>query len=150
MNILTPVFSFIGAICGGYLVWLLNRHSEKYQKLYGPLRFNLQMMKIITTNNEEVVADIKKWANVETQIDLMTKHLPPLTEKWINHVTNVKTLFEQNSGLINKCDFDLMSDFMDGYVKREITEGGKNLMAIEDGRRGKLLDAIKNLQERLL
>jgi hypothetical protein len=153
-NIIIPlvvmIFSFLGAVGGGYLVWWLTDRSEKYKKLYGPLKFNLLMMQLLTNNKEEILEDVKQWANEETQINLMQEHLSPLTLKWIKHSDNIRTLFEENSGLIKKDDFELVKDFMDGYVKREITEQGKNLMAIRESRTDKLLEAISNLQQKLL
>ena len=42
--LLAIVFSFLGAIGGGYIIWKLNSDNERYKKLYGPLKFNLLMM----------------------------------------------------------------------------------------------------------
>ncbi len=148
--LLAALFSFLGAIAGGYLVWKLNSDNEKYQKLYGPLRFNLLMMRLMAENKEEILEDIRKWANVEMQVNLLQAHLSPLTLKWIAHSDNLKELFEKNSGLIKKGDFSLVSDFMDGYIKRDITEQGKNVMAVRESRTNKLLEAIKDLQDKLL
>jgi hypothetical protein len=42
-----------------------------------------------------------------------------------------------------------MSDFMDGCIKREITEDGKNIF-VDKSRTDKLLKAIESFQNRLL
>lgn len=148
--VLTVVFSFLGGLGSGVLVYWLNNKNHRYSKLYGPLKFNLLMMKLMVKNKEEILDDIKEWASVEMRIDMMEKHLSPLTLRWIKHSDNIKVLFEENAGLIKKEDFNLMSDFMDGYVKREITEQGKNLLAVNENRTTKMLDAIKKFQDKLI
>jgi len=148
--LLAMVFSFLGGLDGGYVVWKLNKNESRYQKLYGPLKFNLLMMKLIFENEKEVIDDIKKYFNVKNQGELMMKHLSPLAKRWLNHRDNIKDLFEKNPGLINKEDFDLMSNFIDGCIKREIIEEGKNILAVNKERTDKLLEAIKKLQNKLL
>jgi hypothetical protein len=69
--LLTIIFSFLGAISGGYIVWKLNNNNERYKKLYGPLKFHLLMMRLMVRNRDEVFNDIKEWLNVETRISLM-------------------------------------------------------------------------------
>jgi len=104
----------------------------------------------MVSNREEVLGDIKEWLNVETRLDLMGRHASPLTEKWIKYKDNIRNLFEENSGLIKKGDFSMMSDFMDGCIKREITEEGKNVLATDENRTKKLLKAVENFQNKLL
>lgn len=150
-NIFVPLLTVVfGGIGGGYIVWRLNKSDERYRKLYGPLKFNLKMMKLMVENREEVQKDIEDWFDPGMRLNSMQKHMRPLTQKWIEYKDNIKTLFEENPGLIEKQDFDLVSDFMDGCIKREITEEGKNDFAENKNRTTKLLDAIKKLQEKML
>ncbi len=114
------------------------------------MKFNLLMMKLIFDNQSEAQEEIKRWASIEMQIDLTQKHVSPLTQTWINHRDEIRHLFKSNSGLIKKVDFKLVADFMDGCIKREIIEDGKNVLAINKNMRNKLLDAIKSLQDKLL
>lgn len=124
--------------------------KKRYEKLYGPLKFNLLMMRLIVINKKEVLDDIKKWLNVEVQINLIEKHVSPLTKKWIKHRDNIKNLFEENPGLIKKDDFSSVSDFMDGCIKREIIEEGKNVLATDENRTNKILKVIEDFQNKLL
>lgn len=148
--LLAMVFSFLGGLGGGYFVWKLNNNNERYQKLYGPLKFNLLMMRLMVANREKVLEDIKNLASAGSRIDLMRKHMSPLTQKWIEHRDIIRNLFEENPGLIKKDDFSLMADFMDGCIKREITEEGKNDLADDENRTKKLLKAVEDLQNKLL
>ncbi len=147
--IVAAIFSFLGSIGGGYLVWFLSAENERYLKLYGPLKFNLEMMKLITQNRDDVITDIKKWENPQNQIDLIKKHINPLVKKWIEHKDNVRNLFEKYPGLIRKKDFKKVSDFMDGCIKREITEDLQNFLALEEERVDKLLRIVTLLQEKI-
>lgn len=148
--LLAAIFSLIGSLGGGFIVWKLTERGEKHKRLYGPLRFHLQMMKLLVENKEDVLEDIKEWKNVEMQISLMEKHMSPLTIRWIEHCKKINELLTENYGLIKTRDFTLIADFLDGYLKREITEQGRNLMAIKESRTDKLLVAVKNLQTHIL
>jgi hypothetical protein len=148
--LLSAVFALVGGVFGGLVVWKLDDNNERYKKLYGPLKFHLLMMKLMVANKEDVYKDIKDWySSAELRVNMMQKHMTPLTKQWINHKDDIKKLFEENPGLVKKDDFGLMSDFMDGCVKREITEDGKNDFT-ENNRVDKLLKAIENLQSKLL
>lgn len=145
--------SFLTAIFTGGITWSLATKSSderRYEGLYGPLKFNLLMMKLLVENREDVLKDIQEWLNVETRIDLMQKHMSPLTERWIKHRDIIRELFEKNSGLIKKDDFELVSDFMDGCIKREIIEEGQNVLATNENRMNKILGSVKSLQDKLL
>lgn len=148
--VLAAIFSLVGSLGGGFIVWKLTDRSEKYKKLYGPLRFHLLMMKLIVENREEVLEDIKEWGDAQTRIRLMREHMSPLTRSWIEHCVKIRVLFEENAGLVKKGDFNLVADFMDGMVKREITEQGQNTFALRDNRTTKLLEAVKGFQNKLL
>lgn len=148
--LLAAIFSLIGSLGGGFVVWKLTDRAEKHRRLYGPLRFHLQMMKLLVENKEEVLEDVKEWKSVEMQISLMEKYMNPLTIRWIEHCKKINELLTENYGLIKAKDFTLIADFLDGYLKREITEHGKNFMALRENRTDKLLIAIRNLQAHLL
>ncbi|MEK7602427.1 MAG: hypothetical protein AAB472_02990 [Patescibacteria group bacterium] len=145
--------SLLSALFSGVISWRLSdrtREDMRYEKLYGPLKFHLLVMKLLVENREEVSKDIEEWRNVEVRIDLMQKHMSPLTIKWIEHRDNIRSLFEQFPGFIKEQDFRLFTDFMDGCIKREVIEEGKNIMALNENRTNKLLDAIGSFQDKLL
>jgi len=148
--LLTGIFALFGGAGGGFIVWRLNKNDDEHKKLYGPLKFNLLMMKILVDNREDILKDIKEWKSVEVRLDLMKKHMSPLTIKWIKHRDIIRNLFEENPGLIREEDFNLAAEFIDGCIKRDIIEDGKNELALKKQRTDKLLDAVKNLQDKLL
>ncbi len=133
----------------GYLAWRANENNRR-EKLYGPLKLYFKMMELTTDNREEVLTDIKEWGSVDMRINLMSKHMSPLTHKWLSYRDIIRNLLEQNSGLIKDEDFILVSDFIDGCIKREIIEEGKNVLAVNESRTNKLLEAVKNFQKKLL
>lgn len=143
----------VAALLSGFVAFYLAKRAkenERYENLYGPLKFQLLSMKLIVENKEEVLTEIKKWASAEMRIDLMTKHLSPLTIKWLQYRDNVRRLLEGKPGLIKIDDFDLVKDFLDGCIKREIIEEGKNVLAVNENMMNKLLDAVENFQKKLL
>ncbi len=143
----------VAALLTSLVDWLLEKRRQEnigHERLYGPLRFNLLMMKLLVENRKEVLEDIKQWASAEVRIDLMQNHMSPLTLKWLQHKDKIKILFESNSGLIKKSDYQLVYNFMDGCVKREIIEEGKNLLAVNENRTNKLLEAVEIMQQKYL
>ena len=108
-------------------------------------------MKIITDNQQEVIEDIRKWHNsAEDRVNLFPTHVNPLVQKWFSYRDQIKNLFEDNSGLIKKEDFRLVSKFMVGCLKREITENGTNWLAVNETRTSILMDAVEKFQIKLL
>jgi len=124
--------------------------EEQYQKLYGPLRYQLLVMKILEENKKDLMEEIKnEYDNPALRTESFRKDVNPLTVKWISCKNDIRKLFENYSGYIKKTDILLVKDFLDGCIKREITEEGKNQWMSED-RVEKLLSAIKTLQDKLL
>jgi len=124
--------------------------EERRQKLYGSLIFNLMLMDIITSNQQDLMEEIKSDLNdPEIRINAYRKDVRPLVVRWISCKDNIKKLFENYPGYIKKDDILLVRDFLDGCIKRDITENGKNRWTNEE-RTEKLLSAIKALQDRLL
>ena len=73
----------------------------------------------------------------------------PLIDKWHEHNNKLKHALEDNAGYIKKGHLKLVEDFLDGCVKREITDGGKSRHTTEE-RINKMLDAIEALQKQLI
>ncbi|MEK7644125.1 MAG: hypothetical protein AAB390_02375 [Patescibacteria group bacterium] len=143
----------IAALCNAGVNWQLARKSkedDRYEKLYGPLKFNLLLMKLIVDNKDDVINDIEAYASIDLRVDMTIKHVSPLILKWREHLDNIKDLFEKNSGFIRRNDFSLVKDFMDGYVKIQIAQDGQNLLAVQSNRIDQILEAVKNLQNKLL
>ncbi len=143
--------SVVSAMVSGFVGFYIEKRRVehlRYEKLYGPLRFNLSLMKLYSNNQAQVVEDIKQWGNVEVRIAMMQEHLNPLVLKWIECRDRIRELFENNSGLIKKSDLTLVDNFIDGCIKREITEDGKNVLAVNENMTEKLLTAVKSLQDK--
>jgi len=133
-----------------YIAEKNKKEEERYQKLYGPLTHKLLVMKIIENNKKDLMEEIRKaFDSPDLRIEAYRNDLNPLTIKWIFYKDDIKKLFEDYSGYIKKTDILLVENFLDGCIKREITDEGKNKWTNEE-RIEKLLSAIKALQNRLL
>lgn len=143
----------MAALCTALVNWKLakkQKEYERYEKLYGPLKFNLMMMKLMVENKADILEDINKWGSVDMRNDLLMKHYSPLTIKWIEYRDIIRNLIEKNPGLIKEADIGLISDFMDGCIKKEIIEEGKNALATNPNRMNKLTEVVAKLQKKLL
>lgn len=83
------------------------------------------------------------------RIEEMQTHGRPLVSEWIKHKESIEKLFEEYPGQIKKADIGMVSDFLDGCIKRKITEDGQNWYTTEE-RTNKLMTAIQALQDKLL
>ena len=131
--LVSGVVAAIVALIGQYYFFRKNKDEEKYQKLYGPLIYHLLCMRLLTSNREKLTEEIKETFNDATdRITEMQTHGRPLVGKWISHKQAIEQLFEQHPGYIKKGDLGLVSDFLDGCIKREITEDGRNWHTTEE------------------
>lgn len=153
-NIFSPLVSgvvaAIVALSGQYYFFLRNRGEERYQKLYGPLTYHLLRMKLLTSNREQLTAEImQELSDASQRIEEMQTHGRPLVHEWIKHKESMEKLFEEYPGQIKRKDIALVGNFLDGCIKRKITEDGKNWYTTEE-RTNKLMTAIQALQKELL
>jgi len=153
-NIFAPLVSGVVAaivvLIGQYYFFQKNQNEEKYQKLYGPLVYHLLRMRLLTDNRKSLTEEIKETFNDPSyRIDELQKHGRPLVSKWIQYKEAIEKLLEEYPGYIRKEDLNLVSDFLDGCIKREITENGKNDYTTKE-RTEKLLVAIQAIQKKLL
>lgn len=126
------------------------KEEERYEKLYGKMTYHLLYMKVISKNREDLTGEIVRVIkDVDYKNQSLIKHINPLVLNWINHKDSLKKAIDDHPGYIKKEHIKLIEDFIDGLVKREIIEEGKNIYANE-GRINKLLNAIKALQDNLL
>ncbi len=153
-NIFAPlasgVVAAIVALVGQYYFFRKNRDEDRYQKLYGPLIYHLLKMKLLTSNREQLMREIKDELKDPThRLEEMQTHGRPLVAEWIQHKESIEKLFENYPGHIKRKDIGLVSDFLDGCIKRKISENGQNWYTTEE-RISKLMTAIKVLQEKLI
>jgi len=144
------VVAAIVALSGQYYFFRKNQEEKRYQKLYGPLTYHLLRMMLLTNNREQLTKEIRgEFNDSNLRVTELQTHGRPLVSKWIKHKDNIAKLFEKYPGYIKKEDLKLVEGFMDGCIKREITEDGKNRYTSEE-RVDQLLKAIKKLQEKFL
>lgn len=152
--LISGVVAAIVALSGQYYFSWRSREEERYKVLYGPLIYNLLMMKILTDNRQELTDEIlKMWQDIDTKNSELVKNINPLIKQWIDHKDNLEKLLKDNTGYLRKADLKLIKDFLDGCVKRKIISaenGGTNVYAINEGRLNKLLNSISALQDKLL
>ncbi|KKS52799.1 MAG: hypothetical protein UV19_C0016G0002 [Parcubacteria group bacterium GW2011_GWA2_42_28] len=153
-NIFSPlvsgVIAALVALSGQYYFSWRNRAEEKYQKLYGPLIYHLLQMRLLTRNREELTDEIKDtFKDASLRVNELETHGRPLVAEWIQHKEGIEKLLEEYPGYIKKEDLHLISDFLDGCIKRGITEDGRNTYTTQE-RTKKLLEAIRAMQVKLL
>ena len=152
-NILAPLLSgvvaAIVALLGQYYFVWKNRKEERYRKFYGPLTYNLLRMKLLTENKKGLMEEIKQIPNIEIRNEEYPRHINPLVRQWNEHKNNIVQLIKEYPGYIRKEDIHLIGNILDGCIKRDVMEDGKNRYATPD-RFDKLLNAVKNLQDKLL
>jgi len=153
-NVFSPLVSgvvaAVVALAGQYYFFEKNLDEEKYQKLYGPLIYHLLRMRLLTSNRENLTEEIRNtFDDASIRINEMQARGRPLVGKWIRHKEAIEKLLEEYPGYIKKRDLSLVSDFLDGCIKREITEDGRNSYTTKE-RTIKLMEAIRALQEKLL
>lgn len=156
VNLLTsPVLA--SAVIAAFVSGLINffngirqEEEERYENFYGPLRYHLLMMKVITDNHLEVESEIReKFTDAEMIVSSLQRHTSPLITQWHNHKEAIKALIETKISLVRKNDFPRITKFLDACLKREIAQEGANSLAT-DQRMQEIIDAIKELQDYLL
>jgi len=141
-TIITKIFDFITE--------KNKKEEELYQKLYGPLIYNLLLMRLLTNNREQLTKEIREFfSDGQSRLEELIKRANPLVKRWIRHKENIEKLLMEYPGYIKKEDLKLVSDFFDGCIKREITEEGKNIYTTEE-RVNSLLDTIEMMQKKFL
>ncbi|MEM4326027.1 MAG: hypothetical protein QXU40_01880 [Candidatus Pacearchaeota archaeon] len=117
------------------------KKEESYKRLYGPLRFYLSLLDSIDTNKKELkkiyekaskehklnVSDDYGKAQIQEDINEERRQkLNELTKRWWLFVEKIKELIENNPEYIKKRHFDLIINFFEAYIKRELV-GKKNM-----------------------
>jgi signal transduction protein with GAF and PtsI domain len=126
------------------------KDEVRRQRLYGPLIYKLMAMDVISKNKKDLFDEIIEiYQDYQQRRKQLTENINPLTNKWKNYIDEIKFLFEGEAAYIKEEDFCLVKDFLDGYIKREITKEGTSIHANKE-RIEKMLNAIKNLQDKFL
>jgi uncharacterized protein YqhQ len=143
----------VAAFVSGLMGWYLEKRRDnllRLEKLYGPLRFKLSLMRLYSENQAQVLEQIRQYGGAEYKTALMLEHVNPLVLKWIECRDDIRKLCETNSGLIRRSDYVLVDNFLDGCIKREITDDGTNILAEDEEMTEKLLSAVKDFQEKYI
>jgi hypothetical protein len=152
----------LGAIFGSSVGVLLNWRKEylqeikrkndlQFEKLYGPVIYQLLMLKVIDINRKELIKEISGEPVPEQAEDMLKKwaDVNPINEKWRLHIVCLKRLFEKNAGYIKKEHLKLVENLLDGLMKRDITKGGASIRTKKE-RIEKIFEAIDALSCELL
>ena len=150
----TVVATIVGFLLGwvkDYFQRKADREQKQFEKLYGTLTYHLLAMKVLTDNKDGLMEEIRTEysGNIEMKNTALVTELKPLILRWHDHKDKLKEIIANNSGYLNKDHVQLVEDFLDGCLKREIADEGKNHRATEE-RMDKLLTAVKALQDKLL
>ena len=149
--------SLIGSIFGILLNWMKesfqkksDRRDDQFKNLYGPITYHLLMLKVIDINRKELIEEISnKPLSEDIEINLKRwRDLNPVNDAWWNHIRQLKTLFEERAGYIEKKHLKLVENLLDGIVKRNITQGGKSSLTTKE-RIEKIFQAIDALNGEL-
>jgi hypothetical protein len=130
--------------------------KERYEKLYGPLKFYLLLMDASTKNKTELLEEIDKmFKKSNYKLDLSSLHkenISPLIKKYWEYIEAIMDILKSNPECIKKEHFPLVKNFVDGYIKREIV--GKDTVKgnrfISEERMGKIIDAVEALKKEFL
>jgi len=150
--------TLIATIIGVLLSWIKESFQKKhdleqrqFEKLYGPITYHLLAMKVLKINRMELLDEISKEPICDDINSNLNKFsvVNPLISKWHEHKEILKQVLEANAGYIKKNHINLIEDFLDGYIKREITQEGKSARTTEE-RINKMLNAVEALQIELL
>jgi len=127
------------------------KEQKQFEKLYGNLIYHLLSMKVLKINRMKLLDEISKEPVINDPNITLSKYseVNPLISKWHEHNNKLKEVIESNAGYIKKDHLKLIEDYLDGCVKREITDGGKSKRTTEE-RINKMLDAIEALQNELV
>jgi hypothetical protein len=148
----------VATIVGSVLNWIkenFQRKSEvnekQFQELYGPIKYHLLALRALAVNRDELLDEIKKEPTPSDLNDILKKFedLNPVNTEWQRHIYIVRGLFENQAGYIKKEHLKLVEDFIDGFIKRDITQGGKSARTTTERIR-MIFDAIDALQKELL
>lgn len=151
-TILTSVV--VAAITTGLINWrveVLRRNKEREAKLYGPLKYNLLTMRALTKNRETLTQEIlNEGGPIEMKNRALREEPRPLIEKWHTCKNDIATLFEKYPGLIRPEDLNLVGEFVDACIKRNIAKEGQSHRASSDNRMDQLLEVVVKMQDRFL
>jgi hypothetical protein len=151
-NILTSVV--VAAITAALISWgveVWHRNNEREEKLYGLLKYNLLTMRALTKNRETLTQEIlNEGGPIEMKNQALREEPRLLIEKWHESKDEIAALFQKYPGLIKPKDLDLVGEFIDACIKRNIAKEGRSHRAGADNRMDKILEIIEKMQERFL
>ncbi len=173
-NLIFPLLiAVLGTLIWNFILEKRKKEAERKEKLYGPLRFYLTLMKTNKITREKLREDMHRmFREVSENLDsrrrgeILMKHssqfsreiATPAIIKWWSHAHKINNLLENFSGLIKEDDWPLVQDFVHGLFLRELVVGKEkykdttNLFTdkiIDDGT-NKFLDAVDKLQNKIL
>jgi hypothetical protein len=150
--------SVVATIVGVLLTWLkeyiqkkVEKEQRQFEKLYGALTYHLLAMKVLKINRTELLDEIVKEPTPDDIKENIKRFMPvnPLILKWNEHKDKLMKILENNAGYLKKSHIKFVEDFLDGCVKRDITENGESIR-VTPKRIEKMIDAVRVLQDEIL
>lgn len=148
----------VATVVGIILSWVKESYQEQtrwknltQEKLYGSLTYNLLMIRALNINRAELLEEISK-EPVSGDTDLILKKfgdINPINDQWRLHILNIKNELEGKAGYIRKEHYRVVENFLDSFIKREITKNGASVRATPN-RIQKIFDALEKLDKEIL
>lgn len=159
-NIFWAIISstLVATIVGVILNWIKEYFQEKarwrnltQEKLYGSLIYHLLMIRALNLNRDELLSEISAEPTIDDTGSILRKFgdVNPINDQWRQHIEYIKSEFEAKAGYIRSEHFKIVEHFLDSFIKREITQGGKSIRATPH-RIQKIFDALKKIDEEIL
>jgi|SRR3989344_6414793 len=150
----TVMATIIGVLLGWikeYFQKRIEREQKQFEKLYGPLIYQLLAIRVLNFNRKELLEEINKESIPDNADAILKKYsdINPINSEWRKRIFKLIDLFQENAGYIKKQHINLIENFLDACVKRDITKGGKSVRATKE-RIEKIFDSIEALQKELL
>ncbi|MES2087596.1 MAG: hypothetical protein V4467_01235 [Patescibacteria group bacterium] len=150
--------TLVATVVGVVLNWIKESFQEKakwknltQERLYGSLTYNLLMIRALNINRDELLTEISAEPTIDDTRAILKKFgdINPINDQWRLHILNIKNEFEAKAGYIRKEHLKVVENFLDSFIKREITQGGKSVRATPH-RIQKIFDALKKLDQEIL
>ena len=173
-NLILPLLvAVLGTSIWNFVLERKRKEAERKEKLYGPLRFYLMMMKNNKVTMEQLRENMrqnhKKWSKgldskksgellIESSNQFSREIVNPAVSEWWSYADTVESYFKNHSGLIKKNDWSLVKNFSSSLFLRKMAVGKAtpkntyNLFTDEmtTNATEQIFEAVNRLQDKIL
>ena len=109
------------------------------------------MIRALNLNRDELLNEISAEPTIDDTGSILKKFgdVNPINDQWRQHILYIKNELEYKAGYIRSEHLKVVENFLDSFIKREITQGGKSVRATPH-RIQKIFDALKELDQKIL